>query len=102
MLDVNSYVAKSLDLSCRTIQGSAYILLETEHRLLQLNGSGSFIWDSINGQRRIEDIVERCIQRFGDDHSTTLQLVHGFVHELVRQGYVQVSPFPFTGVMTYG
>ena len=61
---MDSYVAKGINVSCRTIDGEAFIFDQIKRLLIKLDEVGSFIWDQIDGVKTIEQISEICCQSF--------------------------------------
>lgn len=93
------YVAKGMNVSCRTIGGSAFILREDTRDLLQLDEVGSFIWDLINGRKTIDEIIEICCRHFIGEQEEIRQAVREFLSSISENGIVDFSDKPFKGVM---
>jgi hypothetical protein len=96
---MENYVAKGINISCRTIDGAAYIYDQNTKMLLKLDEIGSFIWDQINGLRKIEQISILCQEEFSGDISDIQLAVQEFVNELNDKGVVVLSTCPYEGVM---
>lgn len=93
------YAAKGINVSCRTIEGEAFIFDEDTRILLQLDKVGSFIWDQINGLRTIEEIAAICCHVFTGDEDDIRSSVLGFVNDLQEHNVVVLAETAFEGVM---
>jgi len=96
---MNRYAAKGINVSCRTIDGDAFIFREDTRDLLKLDRVGSFIWDQINGRRTISQISEICCNTLDGDREEIVSGVAEFVATLTSRGVAVVSDDPFEGVM---
>lgn len=96
---MSEYLAKGINVACRTIAGSAFIFKEDTRELLKLDPVGSFIWDQINGCRTISQISEICCNSFDDDRKKIISMVAEFIGTLVDSEVVVLSKKPFEGVM---
>ena len=96
---VSDYVAKGINVSCRTIDGEAFIFNEDTRVLLKLDRVGSFIWDQINGLRTVKEISEICCHAFTDDKEEIRKAVLDFISDLQENNVVVLSEKSFEGVM---
>ena len=96
---MDSYAAKGIKVSCRTINGKAFIFDQNTRFLLQLDEIGSFIWDQIDGTRTIEQIAEICCQTFAGDKEDIDLAVLEFIYDLHNKNVAAFSTKPFEGVM---
>ena len=96
---MSSYVAKAINVACRTIDGIAFIFREDTRDLLKLDRVGSFIWDQINGRRTVDQISEICCDALEGDREEIMAGVAEFVVTLTNREVVVVSDKPFEGVM---
>jgi hypothetical protein len=92
---MNSYVAKGMNVSCRTIDGEAFIFDQETRLLLKLDEVGSFIWDQINGLKTIDQISEICCQSFEGNREDILLSVEEFISDLHNKNVVVLSTQPF-------
>ncbi|HUT96228.1 MAG TPA: PqqD family protein [Candidatus Paceibacterota bacterium] len=92
---MNSYAAKGMNVSCRTIDGEAFIFDQETRLLLKLDEVGSFIWDQINGLRTINQISEICCKTFEGDKEDILSSVKEFIDDLHNKNMVVLSTKPF-------
>ena|SRR3990167_9323519 len=96
---MSQFVAKGINVSCRTIEGEAFIFDQETRLLLKLDPVGSFIWDQINGSRTIDEIITLCCQFFEGDKEEIASAVRQFITELQSQNVVISSSAIFEGVM---
>lgn len=102
MVSKEHFAAKSLGVAARTVGGSAYILCERERRLFQLNQTGTYIWEHINGANTISDIARMCHSEFNEDIEDATVQVLEFVELLRSMNLVECAYSPFSGMMAYG
>jgi len=96
---MDRYVAKALNVSCRTVDGTAFVYDQKSKMLLKLDEVGSFIWDQINGTRTIKEISGICCETFAGDTGDIQSAVLEFVNDLHDKDVVGFSIEPFEGVM---
>lgn len=96
---MSKYVAKGINVACRTIDGNTFIFREDTRVLMKLDQVGSLIWDQINGCRTIGQISEICCNAFNSDREEITSGVAEFVATLVDSGVAVVFGKPFEGVM---
>ena len=92
---MNTYAAKGINVSCRTINGTAFIFDQNTKLLLKLDEVGSFIWDQIDGLKTIEQIVEICCQVFEGDRECIQLSIKEFIDSLLDKNVVVFSTEPF-------
>lgn len=95
-----TFVAKGINVSCRTIEGEAFIFNHETKVLLQLNEVGSFVWDQIVGNQTIDGVLEKCIKEFTGDVQEVRNSVKEFIYELFRKNVVTLSSEPLPEEMT--
>ena len=72
----------------RVIGGEAVILSLETKVLRGLNAVGSRVWELIDGQRSVDEIVAIVAAEFDAPHATASADVHGFVEDLLAKGLV--------------
>ncbi len=72
----------------RVIEGEAVILSVDTKVLRGLNPSGSRIWELIDGQRSLDEIVDVIVKEFEVEPPHAAQDVRSFVQELLDKGLV--------------
>lgn len=92
---MNNYVAKGINVSCRTIDGEAFIFDQSTRLLLKLDKVGSFIWDQINGTKTIKQISEICCQIFTGDKEDIRSSVQEFINDLHDKNVAVLSTKSF-------
>jgi hypothetical protein len=85
-------LAKSPKTAWRIIEGEAVILSMDSKVLRGLNPVGSRIWELIDGQRSLEEIIGTIVQEFDVTPTTAAQDVRAFIQELLDRGLVSQLP----------
>ncbi|GEM_PF-882894 len=93
------FLAKGINVSCRTINGQAYILLEDKNEFFCLNESGSKIWEMINGLVTEQDVIDMMMNEYEASFEEIANSVNDFISELASQGMIVSSDRSFQGVM---
>lgn len=97
---MDSYAAKGINVSCRTINGEAFIFDQNTRLFLKLDEVGSFIWDQIDGVKTVEQISEICCQTFAGDKEDIQLAVREFIDDLHNKNVAALSTEPFREEMT--
>lgn len=92
------FTCKNIKVSCRTIAGTAYILNEQSRELHMLDQVGTLIWDFINGESTIEEIVNSVLSEVEGDPDVVRDGVLRFINELADKELVLLSITEFKGV----
>jgi len=88
----------SEDVVFREIEGELLIVPlvagigDMEDELFTLNEIGKIIWDRLDGQKNLGDIVAEISLEFEAPAKEIEEDVTGFVHELVRRGILVEAP----------
>lgn len=98
-MDEKSFIDKSINISCCTMEGTAYILFEDKEEVIALNETGSVIWDFIDGGSTIPSITEKVLDLFNGDGVKIKSSVIMFLDELLSLGAITVSLKKFEEVM---
>ena len=86
-----SVLARNERLAWRVLAGEAVILFPEAGMLHRLNGTGTRVWELIDGQRTLADIGAGLMEEFdvsADDAVADLQLL---ADELITAGLVEVQ-----------
>ncbi len=81
-------LAKAPTMAWRVIDGEAVILSMETKVLRGLNPVGSRVWELIDGQRSVEEIVGVIVEEFDVAPREAAPDVRGFVQELLDRGLV--------------
>lgn len=92
---MDNYVAKGINVSCRTINGEAFIFDQNTRLLLKLDEVGSFIWDQIDGIKTVDEISETCCQAFAGEKEEIRLAVREFIEDLSNKNVAIFSAEPF-------
>ena len=85
-------VTKNQKTAWRIIEGEAVILSLDTKVLRGLNPVGSRIWDLIDGQRSLEEIVGVIVQEFDVAPGDAAQDVRAFIQDLLDRGLATPVP----------
>lgn len=85
-------LAKSPTTAWRLIEGEAVILSLETKVLRGLNPVGSRVWELIDGQRSVEEIITAIVQEFDATPQAAAEDVKRFVRELLDKGLVTSVP----------
>lgn len=85
-------LAKSPTTAWRLIEGEAVILSLETKVLRGLNPVGSRVWELIDGQRSVEEIITAIVQEFDVTPQAAAEDVKRFVRELLDKGLVTSVP----------
>jgi len=85
-------VAKNPQTAWRIIEGEAVILSLDTKVLRGLNPVGSRIWELIDGQRSLEEIVGLIIREFDVPPGQAMQEVQAFIQDLLDRGLATPVP----------
>ena len=87
----NHTVAKKASgLASRIIDGEAVIVLPAKGLVRVLNQAGAFIWESIDGKRKIQEIARLLIGEFQVSEKKALADIKRFIEDLVDKGMVEI------------
>ena len=81
-------LAKAPTSAWRLIAGEAVILSLDTKVLRGLNDVGSRVWDLIDGQRSVDDIVDVIVEEFDVPRAQAAADIHTFTGELLDKGLV--------------
>lgn len=97
---MDTYLAKGINVSCRTINEEAFIFDQQSRQLLKLDTVGSFIWDQIKGTITIKQVVEICCQAFEGSKQEIASSIEEFVNDLHNKKVLDLSSEPFCEEVT--
>jgi len=86
--------APSEEIVAREIEGELIIVPlvsgigDMEDELFTLNETGRAIWDRLDGQRRLKDVVAELVQEFDADEDEIEEDVIGLLEELLKRKMV--------------
>jgi hypothetical protein len=81
-------LAKAPTSAWRLIAGEAVILSLDTKVLRGLNDVGSRVWDLIDGQRTVEDIIDVIVEEFDVSRDQAVADLDAFTRELLDKGLV--------------
>jgi hypothetical protein len=98
-MNAKIYIAKGINVSCRTIDDETFVFREDTRELIHLNDVGSIIWDQINGLKTVGEIAEFCCQNFTGNREEIRACANEFLDSLLGRGVAVSSNKQFKGVM---
>ena len=88
----------SKNIVAREIEGELLIVPvvsgigDMEDELFTLNETGKIIWDRLDGQKNLKDIMAEISLEFETPAKEIEEDVIGFVHELLKRGILTEAP----------
>jgi hypothetical protein len=80
----------------RVIDGEVVVLLPQEQALHALTGCGSRVWELIEGETTISEIVKRICAEYEVEPQRAREEITAYVHELVHKKLVEIIPTSVT------
>jgi len=87
-MDLKSVVTKTSDAAYRIYDGKATIVLPGRAEVKVLNPTGSLVWDQIDGNRPLDQIVDAIVEEFDISRQQAEQDLLAFIAELQSNGMV--------------
>lgn len=93
-LDIKSYYAVSNDVIAKKIEDE-YVLVplvagvgDLDSEIYSLNRTGSILWEKLDGEKNLEEIILILSQKFNISKDEIIQDVIEIVLELIKKGFV--------------
>jgi len=89
MADLKSVPSKSPSIVTRKT-GNEYVLVPVANNIADMNSvytlneTGAFIWELIDGERNVEDLIEAVINEYDIDRETALTDVMSFIDNMSK------------------
>jgi hypothetical protein len=87
-MDLSTVLVKSPDAAYRTYDGQATIVLPSRAQVSVLNEVGSAVWERIDGQRTLGQILEGILEEYDITREQALGDLETFVSALRATGMV--------------
>ena len=87
-IDLNRVLRRNPDSAYRIYDGQATIVLPGRAVVQVLNPVGSLVWDKIDGEQTLEQILELVLGEYDVGRDQALSDLGGFVATLEEQGMV--------------
>jgi len=87
-------VKRSDDAVWRVIDGEVVVLLPQEAVLHALTGSGSRVWELIEGETAVSEIIQRICDEYEVEPQRAREEVTEYVHKLEAMKLVEIIPVP--------
>lgn len=95
---MDGYVKKRPDIVARKIHGTGFLIDITDNyrgdkcAIYEINNTGLFIWENINGDRSVGDLAKMLCDAITDD--VDYEMVHNdvetFINSLMIKSFVEV------------
>lgn len=100
-ISINSIIQHNEMIRKRNIHGTIFVLDISEHyyndicSLYELNETGEFIWDQIDGKKTIKKICEVLYDYVSDDIDRAVlnQDVMSFINDLYEKKFIEVKMY---------
>jgi hypothetical protein len=90
------YIAHSKEIAARVLDGEMMIMSARDSTLFSLDELGTIIWQAVDGETTLQEIVERKIcPEFDVEPEEALRDAENFVRELASHGILMLSDRPF-------
>lgn len=96
-LRLTSVVVSSENVIARDIGGEILIvpivagMVDGDDALYTLNSTGRAIWDQLDGEKSIEEIIDNLSSTFGGDRADIENDVYGFINEMIGHSIIEVK-----------
>lgn len=85
---MSSIPRQSIFVQCRVINNVKYIAVNRE--VFELDEVGELVWESINGEKSISDIIDKVSRAYDVDKSDIKQDIEDFINDLIQKNLVEV------------
>lgn len=85
---MSSIPRQSIFVQCRVINNVKYIAINRE--VFELDEVGELVWESINGEKSINDIIDKVSRAYDVDKSDIRQDIEDFINDLIQKNLVEV------------
>ena len=84
---------KSERVSWRFLEEQVVLVDQNQGKVVRLTPTGAAIWEALDGQKNIQEIVTRICENFEADPEQVRQDVFSFLKQLKKQGFVEPKRF---------
>lgn len=84
----NTIFIRNKDISFRIIESEAVILTPENGFLHTLDGTGTFIWQLLDGKNTVEDIIEKLCEEYDVKPEVAKIDVHRFIQDLLSRSLI--------------
>ena len=89
MLRPTDIFEKNGKIPWRLVEGEAILIDQDEGELLRLTPVGAAIWEALDGQRNVQEIIAHILETFEAEPKKIRRDVISFLKQLRRQGLVE-------------
>jgi methyltransferase-like protein len=91
MVDIQAIPVPSQDFCVRQVGEETVFLAETGNQIHSLNAIGSYIWQQIDGNHSLQDILEAICQTYDVDAAQAESDLMAFMDELLAKGLLSLQ-----------
>ena len=88
-MDPNKYPAVHPQVASRTVDGSAIVVLADSGEVKILNAVGTRVWELVDGERTVQQIIDLIIDEFEVPNDQAQQDVVEFLQQLDKAHAIQ-------------
>jgi methyltransferase-like protein len=88
-MTLNQVFSPNMFIQCRVFGGEQYLSINGQ--VFSLNEVGGFIWDCIDGENTIEQIIEKVADKFQASKEDVNSDVNEFVNDLLVKKLIEVE-----------
>jgi len=89
MKHLQSSFVRNSDVSWKILEDKCILLHLTSGNYYTLNKVGRFLWESLDGKKKLEDICEEVIDHYRIDTETVKNDIIEITRDLLREGLVE-------------
>ena len=87
----STVVARSTDVVGAELEGSIVLLQIKTGTYLELNGTGTHAWQSMQEPQRFSSLIESCLRDFEVDEATCRREMASFLQGLATNKFIRVE-----------
>ena len=90
-MDLQLIPVPNQDFCKRQVDGETVLLAESGNQYISLNAVGSFIWEQIDGNHSLNDILDILCHEYEVDRERALADIETFVTQLADEGLLTLE-----------
>ena len=88
------YISRGKDVKFRELDSQCVLLNLETGAYYTLNRVGAFIWDLLDGNRRVHEIIDRVVDRFRVARGVAADDVKALLEDLEGEGLIEITEIP--------
>jgi methyltransferase-like protein len=90
MMDLNRVPLRNKSVVYQIVNDEAVLVLPAEGKVKVLNKVGAFIWQQVDNQKTVKEIVDLVVEGFDVSHERAASDTLRFLEELVSKAVIEV------------